>query len=119
MRRQYPEQEQPIFKWTLMSNGAIKKTLPITNYEVGVRGGSARYHMRMPGSQTINSVREEKFDCFKNNTLYSLNGDDARAYKIIRDALEAKVHMYKKEYDKALGDLQKFDLANFDHTERH
>lgn len=100
-----------------MANGSVKKTSPITNYEVRSRGSSTRYNMRISGSQTTNSVRSEKFDCFKNNTMYSLDGDDSRAYKIIRDTLEAKVHMYKKDYEKALEDLKKFDLANFDQAE--
>lgn len=94
-----------------MSNGKVKKSEPITEYMVRTSGNHSRYHMRIQDGP-VNSVREEKFDCFKNNTVYSFNGDDVRAHKMIRDALEAKVHLYRKEYDKALEDLTKFDQAN-------
>ena len=95
-----------------MSNGAIKKYTPITEYNIQEHGSHFRVNMRQPDGQGRNSVRGEKFDCFKNNTVYSFDGDDNRVRKIIRDALEAKVHMAKKEYDRALEDLVKFDAAN-------
>lgn len=107
---QYEKQAQPIYKWTLMSNGKIKKAPPITEYKVRSSGNNTRYYMRVSDG-SVNSVREEKFDCFKNSTVYSFNGDDARAHKLIRDALEAKVNISRKEYEKALEDLTKFDNA--------
>lgn len=93
-----------------MANGRVKKAEPITEYMVRTSGNHSRYHMRLSDG-TVNSVREEKFDCFKNSTVYSFNGDDARAHKLIRDALEAKVNISRKEYEKALEDLTKFDNA--------
>lgn len=108
----YTKQEKPIYRWTLMSNGVVKKFTPVTEYTIREHGNQFRVDMRQADGQGRNSVRGEKFDCFKNNTVYSFNGDDSRALKMIRDALEAKVHMAKKEYDRALEDLAKFHAAN-------
>lgn len=114
MRREFPKQDKPLFRWKLDENNKISKVV-VNNYSLekwGWKSEKTRIAFKVGVGGSLTYLDPTQLDRVVHGRIYSFTDDDEKAKKMFRDTYTNKIKKAEKELEKQQAALNLFDESN-------